>query len=57
MVQDNIPPDEDEIIMALVKMRNRKSPGLTQISVDQLKQWYRLANPEEGEGNSETVRL
>ena len=35
---------------ALFKMRNRKAPGLTRISVDVLKLWYRLAHPEdEGE--------
>ena len=46
-VNDSI-PDEEEIRFALFKMRNRKAPGLTRISVDHLKLWYRLAHPEKG---------
>ena len=46
MVKDEV-PDEEEIRAALFKMRNWKAPGLTQISVDVVKKWYRLANPEE----------
>ena len=46
MVKDEV-PDEEEIRAALFKMRNRKAPGLTRISVDVVKKWYRLANPEE----------
>ena len=46
MVKDEV-PDEEEIQAALFKMRNWKAPGLTRISVDVVKTWYRLANPEE----------
>ena len=47
-VNDNV-PSESEIITALFKMRSRKAPGLTRISVDHLKMWYNLAHPKEGE--------
>ena len=45
LVEDSV-PDEEEIKVALFKMRNRKAPGLSKISVDDLKTWYRLAHPE-----------
>lgn len=38
--------DKEEIRFALFKMQNRKAPGLTWITVDVLKIWYRLAHPE-----------
>ena len=38
--------NEEEIKFALFKMRNRKAPGLSRISVNVLKQWYRDAQPE-----------
>ena len=48
LVDDSV-PEEDEIVTALMKMRNRKAPGLSKISVDQMKIWYRRAFPEEEE--------
>ena len=53
-VKDDI-PDEGEIIHALYQMRNRKAPGLTKISIDQIKRWYELAHPEEGEINENAL--
>ena len=41
------PPDEEEIRQALFRMRNRKSPGLTNITVEHLKEWYVLSHPNE----------
>lgn len=38
-VHDSV-PDEEKIKFALFKMRNWKAPGLSRISVDDLKQWY-----------------
>ena len=43
-VNDEI-PNEYEIHNALYRMRNRKSPGLTKITVDLLKEWYTLSHP------------
>ena len=45
-VDDSI-PEEKEIIEALFRLKNRKAPGLTGITVEHLKGWYRLANPED----------
>ena len=45
-VNDSI-PSEQEIRNALFKMRSRKAPGLTQISVDQLKEWCDYVHGEE----------
>ena len=36
-------------------MRNRKAPGLTKISIDQIKTWYKLAHLEEGEVNKSAL--
>ena len=47
-VDDSI-PKEKEIIEALFRLKNRKAPGLTGITVEHLKGWYRLANPENEE--------
>ena len=47
-VKDTV-PDETEIIFALFKMRNRKAPGLSRISVDDLKHWYHQAHPKDDE--------
>jgi DNA replication initiation complex subunit (GINS family) len=44
-VEDGI-PEEDEIKKALFRMRSRKAPGLTRISVDHMKMWYNLAFPQ-----------
>ena len=44
-VDDSI-PSEEEIKRALFRMRSRKSPGLSLISVDQLKEWCLAANQE-----------
>ena len=41
-VDDSIPL-EPEIRRALFRMRSRKAPGLTKISVDQLKEWCNAA--------------
>ena len=48
MVKDSV-PDEEEIKVALFKMRSQKAPGLSRISVDELKAWYRLAHPDTGD--------
>ena len=45
-VDDSI-PEEKEIIEALFRLKNRKAPGLTGITLEHLKGWYRLANPED----------
>ena len=45
-VDDSI-PEEAEIIEALFKLRNRKAPGLTGISVEQMKLWYELSLSED----------
>ena len=42
-------PGEEEIAMALRKMRSRKAPGLSRISVDDLKRWYKDAHPHPNE--------
>ena len=48
-VDDSI-PDEEEIIRALFKMRNRKAPGMTKITAEVMKSWFHLANSKkEGE--------
>ena len=47
-VDDSI-PEEKEIIEALFRLKNRKAPGLTGITVEHLKGWYRSANPEDEE--------
>ena len=44
---DDSVPNEEEITFALMQMRNGKAPGLTKISVDQLKDWYRRAHPKQ----------
>ena len=41
-------PTEEEIITALYRMRNRKAPGLTGISTEDLKKWEKGANPGVG---------
>ena len=48
-VKDDI-PTEDEISKALHRMRNRKAPGMTEISVDQIKEWYQDAYPKNEDG-------
>ena len=45
-VDDSI-PEEKEIIKALFKLKNWRAPGLTGITVEQLKGWYRRAHPED----------
>lgn len=50
-------PDETEIKEALFRMRSRKSPGLTGVSVDHLKSWYNRAYPKEGKPDEEAVGL
>ena len=41
-------PTEEEIVTALYRMRNRKAPGLTGITAEDLKKWEKGANPGEG---------
>ena len=53
-VKDEI-PDGEEIKCALFKMRSRKAPGLTRISVDDLKLWYRAAHPENEDSTTNPV--
>ena len=45
-VDDSV-PEEGEIKEALFKLRNRKAPGLTGITAEHLKMWYRLSHPED----------
>ena len=49
---DDSVPGEEEIRVALFKMKNRKSPGLTGITVEHLKKWYTLSHPKRGEPDS-----
>ena len=44
---DDTAPTEEEIITALYRMRNRKAPGITGITVEDLKRWEQGANPGE----------
>ena len=44
-VKDHI-PDTQEIIDAVFKMCSQKSPGLTNVSVDIIKAWYKLGFPK-----------
>ena len=53
-VEDRI-PDEEEISRALFRMRSRKAPGLSNVTIDDIKVWYEDAYPEEGEGNEEAM--
>jgi len=55
-VNDSV-PNEEEIRAALFRMRSRKSPGLTKISVDHMKEWWQKAHPEEGEPDEEAVQV
>ena len=43
---DDTVPKEEEIRRAVFRMRSRKAPGLTQVSVDHLKWWYSRSHPE-----------
>ena len=45
-VDDSI-PEEVDIIKALFKLRNRKAPGLSGITVEQMKLWYELSHSED----------
>ena len=56
-VEDQI-PDEKEISRALYKMRmrSRKAPGLSNVTIDEIKAWYKAAYPEEGEGNKGAMK-
>ena len=40
-------PDEEEIRKALFYMRNRKTPGMMGITVEDMKAWYKDAHPED----------
>ena len=42
-------PQEEEIVKALFRMRSRKAPGLSRISIDHIKKWYKLSHPKEGD--------
>ena len=41
-------PTEEEITVALYRMRNWKAPGMSGITVEDLKKWEQGANPAEG---------
>ena len=45
-VDDSI-PGEKEISEALFRLKNRRAPGLTGITVEHLKEWYKLSHPED----------
>ena len=53
-VKDTV-PNEGEIVHASYWMQNRKAPGLTKISIDQIKLWYKLAHPKEGQVNKSAL--
>ena len=55
-VEDGV-PDEEEIHRAVFRMRSRKAPGLTGVSVDHIKLWYKLAYPSKGEKDYEALAL
>ena len=42
-------PSDGELGIALSRMRNRKAPGLSGLSVDTLKEWYRGTYPDREE--------
>ena len=44
-IMDEVPTD-GELGIVLSRMRNRKAPGLSGLSVDTLKTWFRGAYPE-----------
>ena len=46
---DDSMPSEEEIKRALFRMRSRKAPGLSLITVDKLKEWCLAATQEEPE--------
>ena len=46
---DDLIPEEVDTKEALFKLRNRKAPGLTGITVEHMKSWYRLSHPEDEE--------
>ena len=50
-------PTEDEIRSALFKMRSRKAPGLTKLSIDHIKRWYKQGHPEEGKGDDTALQI
>ena len=45
-VDDSI-PGEKEISETLFRLKNRRAPGLTGITVEHLKEWYKLSHPED----------
>ena len=55
-VNDEI-PTEEEIRRALFRMRSRKAPGLTQISIDDIKGWYNRAYPKAGEADENARKI
>ena len=44
---DDSIPEEKEITEALFRLKNRRAPWLTGITVEQLKEWYKLSHPED----------
>lgn len=52
-INDNI-PEEEGIIKALKKLKNRKLPGLSEISVDE--QWYKIARLFSRQKNDDKVK-
>ena len=56
VVPDEV-PDNNEIKDAVFKMRNRKTPGLSRLSTDIIKGWYRMAFPKKGEGEPDLEAL
>ena len=50
---DDSKPEEGEIIKALMRMKNGKSPGLTGITVEDMKEWYNLTYKLEGDKDEE----
>ena len=53
-IDDSI-PQEEEIRAALFKMKNRKAPGLSKISVEELKEWCRQALEEDASTESKVL--
>ena len=46
---DDSVPNEGDIARTLFRIRSRKAAGLSKISFDHLKTWYKIFHPKEGD--------